>query len=517
MPRGTIYRTDLSTVRLASTPRSRWGEMVASVESSTTALEGTARARSAEGAVHNAYELSGPHLWNPWEWTEQPSSVSGCPPELLVWADVWAGAMANLAALGEAPVPRGATPREYRLWDALLDRNIALLGPASNIQPTFFRAGKPLDVPGWRRIDGGTRPYLKPTSSGLALATEHGSEPEGAHAAGANAELIMGEAPLPGAAGFIEVLGAVPVTRSWQRGYALARNRQDAFAAALPGPLPVGATPLGPTIGPAETFYVDGPNGAPINKTAPERGWDVLLEQWSARGGVIRTYEIDDSRFPVDVELDVYFADLCAYATWLSKLTLPEVLLRSAAFYAAVYAPWAIAHGFPDTANLAQVAQQLWQGLETRTREAQRSFMTSSTEGAIVGGAIASVGAVVTAVFPPAGAMIAIAVAVVEALNALLVEIGGAAVGHGVYTVQPLFVRQFSGDCRAPSLALSAGAAMRAVGVVESSRAAMAGEIELRNERTAQSSVPWKEIAVGVGVATVIGVGIWALEGGKRT
>lgn len=277
---------------------------------------------------------------------------------------------------------------------------------------------------------------------------------------------------------------------------------------------------VGPEVGPDKPFLVKGGRRSDTTRSwlgerDPAGGWSLLVENWVSSGGEIQfvtkpfTGQYDDMT-EVVVDLNVFFEARRMRAAWFSGLNLIEVLLRTTGFYASSYAAFAAAHGYPNTVDLATEAGALWTALRNSTNDA--AAIARAGDGHDAGNIIQGVVGALS-VIPIAGQMIAVAYAVVVGVTELLIAIGGAAVGHGVYAVQPLFVRQFIGDCATNTLVSAAGAAVDVQERILVSREAVLESNDEHHNNDEARAVPWFEIGLGAAAALGLALGLKAVFG----
>jgi hypothetical protein len=204
----------------------------------------------------------------------------------------------------------------------------------------------------------------------------------------------------------------------------------------------------------------------------------------------------------VVVNLSAFYEGLRLRAAYFSRLNLLMVLLRTTGFYATSYATFAVSAGFPQAREFAAVAGTAWTQLQRATTDAAHA---RSGEALAAGGVVFGI---IGVAFPPAAVFAAVAIAVAEAISALLIELGGAAVGHGIYTVQPLFVRQFVGECSRQTLTRTveqaAGFFLQLHEREVAARTAMAEVIAELPPPAPASTFPWAPVLGGSALALLL-------------
>lgn len=519
MPRTSIYRTsDPGRVtfagRMASAPTATpdsgqldaaqlrriqdWMRVLNELETSTNELLAERTARMTGATV-----MAGKHHSR---WFRVPEPASGCPalgPLALSWQDIFDETKANLRALVAARPPRWSSGNDVVRWVRAVRWNVILLQDATNIRPVFRWPNDPPDVRGWmgdEESSRGSQTTLLNRTGGEGRSSPHGVYADQTPPLVVSRELAVVAARYPDVQSFRDDVWWTAF--DWD------------FAWTTLGSF-VRLYMLSPRTGPYPGQVVD------MNPDRFARGSTPSLPNaidryWRDLQPVKLTYGPRDIATGGVWMEGVYFHpgklvdEYVAIATGFAALDLPTMILDSIGFYVYNHLPYWRSRGviaLDDT---------------TIQRIQANAASARMRQGLAPSGIVASIA---SSVNPVVGA-------VVSALQEIGFALLDTMLNQQLESDQPrrLFVRNYPSSCigledtelsLGSEEAVLGGALTAREAQLEADRRAAAAleetTQELRETRARRESVPWKEIAVGVGVAAVIGTGIWALSGGNRT
>lgn len=537
MPRTSIYRTsdpgrvtfagratavqteDSKTLDASQLRRIQdWMRLLAELEASTNALLAERTSRMARATVMSGKQHSR------WYWLPEPET--GCPalgPLALSWQDIFDTAQQLLRALVAAKPPRWCSGNDVVRWVRAIRWNVILLQDATNIRPVFRWPNDPPNARGWGTDADGSRGSL---STLLNVNGEEGRPyPHGIYGSQTPPFAVSsGIAALDAKWGPVET-----VTGYTPDGIALvsATTNGASFAdqiwwtaldcaydwATLQST--VQSFMLSPVVGDRPGQVVDlnpdafARGATPSLSNAIDRYWRDLRPvklRYSPRGIVSGVPWAEGVYFNPGRLIDEYVVIGSAFAA----LDLPTMLLDSIGFYVYNHLVYWRNRG---VISLDETTLQRIQSNAASARMRQ---------GLAPAGVIASIA---SSVNPVVGA-------VVSALQEIGFVLLDTLINQQLESDQPrrLFVRNYPSSCigvedselsLATEEASIGGALSAREAQAEADRAA-AAEIDastegLRSERARNVATPWKEIAIGVGFAAAVGLGVWALGGGKRT
>lgn len=440
-----------------------------------------------------------------------PEPSTGCPalgPLALSWDDVFNVAKANLRELAALRPPRWTGGEDVIRWVRAVRWNAILLQDASNIRPIFRY---PQDVEGnfagsaWLPSAELQR---RGSSTTLVLGTDDGGTIEGA--------------PYPGLSSGSDGIGIPIAVRQRLRDVAARWSEEDPRGG-LGYALPLWMTMLDwtaawpnvdsfgpgfmffPRVGDAPGSIVDldlsayGRGFVPLLRRAIDEAWRTGKHAWAAPGPLTSPYPAGNVGAWVSPWrlIDDYVAIAEGYAS----LDLPTMLLESIGWY--VY------NHLPYWRNRGVISLD-----ETAIRTLQQSAASARMrQGLAPVGAVASLAQTVN---PIVGA-------VVSALQEIGFELLDAFIVRQISSDGPrrLFVRNYPSSCTGVveeelTTETEGGLVMGAITEREAQAARDRAAVEeldaVRRELADRRApeVPWKEIAIGAGVALAVGVGVHA-------